>query len=160
MVELHKYSDHHKFIDERIEKVYPNQWRPFGGGFGALITVGNQGVLVTHDDLFFTIGTGILSHLSFSKELVTTVASRSIATTLGSMTLSEGSEDTWVVAWGLKLLLQWLDPSSHENALMIEQLLEFAPMYGEAKIAELQPKFGGREWGIEDPWWFLLMDKY
>ena len=60
----------------------------------------------------------------------------------------------------MKLQRTWLDPSSRSTAQLVMDVLTFIPEYVGDVTMDLQPHFGGQEFGTDDGWWLALLDMY
>jgi hypothetical protein len=136
------------FLQAGIDRVYPGKWEVVGGGFGTKVEVDNVGILVIHSDQFIHFAAGLLGGLEYSIDLVRHVSKQHCGAPFGALVLSEGQTDFWMLAYGFKLARKWLD------------LLGYIPGYVNGHIEEIRPQFGGYKWGIEEGWWYRLMDRY
>jgi hypothetical protein len=155
-------SNNVTFIRAGIERVYPGKWSSAGGDFGTAIEAEGKGVLVIHppDGPFIHFAGGVLTDLTFSERLAQHVSNQTRQAAFGAMTLSEGEPGYWMLAYGFKFAASWFDPTSRSAPQLVMDMLAFVPEYVELQVREIQPLFGGREWGVPDSWWYSLMDRY
>jgi len=150
------------FIQDGAERVYPGRWQSIGGGFGTAIEDANQGVLLVHpeDRPFIHFAGGVLSGLAFSEDLVRDLGKINCRIPFGALTLSEGQRGHWMIGYGFKMARTWLDPTSRSGPQLVLDLLTFVPEFINDRVLELQPRFSGERWGVDDSWWYALMDHY
>ncbi len=148
------------FLEDGMEYKYPGQWKNIFPG-ASIIDADGIGILVIHNrkDGLLAFGSGVLSGVNFSPELVRDIGRLNSNIILGAYVLSEGQPGYWSVRYGIKLLFHWIDESA-TSANMIGTALNAVPAFVNRGIEEPSAQHGGERWETHDGWFLTVMDGF